>query len=169
MRKPSEWKRYYSPAKAMWIVSPLIRSEWLSNFLNNEGVVQLKMEAMQPSGSFKIRGISKCMQKMGATCKGLDAFVTTSSANAAIATAYVAREMGEKCRVILDESQRDNKLIPVMKSHYGAEVEFKGSTWNEADQYARKLCSKSAGKLQYVPMVSVHSFLCLLCVPLLFL
>lgn len=138
-----------------WKVTPLVRSEWMSNHVGMGTKVHLKMEAMQPSGSFKIRGISMFMRKMFTMTKSIDTFVTTSSANAGMAVAYCAREMGCRCLIVLDETQRNNRLIPTFLS-YGAEVEFAGNRWNDADEYALTKCSKS-GTMQYVPMFSDHS------------
>jgi len=155
LRKPKAWKRFTRISDRMYTDTPCRRSEWLTEYLNNKSVVQLKMEAMQHSGSFEIRGISKFMEKAIAM-KDVSTFVTTSASNAGIATAYVAREMGKGCRVIVEESQRENQMISMMKSHYGVEVELKGSSWNEADEYAQEQCRKSEG-LMYVPMCGDHS------------
>lgn len=144
--------------ESMWTVSPLIRSEWLSHELGITDGVNLKMETLQPSSSFKIRGISWFMSKVLVESKDIDTFITTSSANAGMAVAYAARELQCKCLVILDETQKQNELVHVLKSYYGATIEFKGSNWNEADQYAHSLCSKST-KLQYVPMVCCYQMI----------
>jgi len=42
-------------------------------------------------------------------------------------------------------------LIKEFTETYGAEVEFQGEDWNEADEYAFKMCSESS-KIQYVNM-----------------
>lgn len=136
---------------ALWIKSPLKYSSWLSSCLGDDASVKLKMEAMQPSGSFKIRGISECMKQKYSSKNTIKTFVTTSSSNAGMAVAYTAQQLNLKCKVILDESQRENELIKELTETYGAEVEFEGDTWNEADDYALKMCSGS-DTLQYVNM-----------------
>jgi len=136
---------------AMWIKSPLKHSPWLSSCLGKDGSVKLKMEAFQPSGSFKIRGISECMLQNYTMNKKIETFVTTSSANAGMAVAHTAQQLKCKCKVILDESQRDNELIKDLTETYGAEVVFEGENWNEADEYAFKMC-KASTKMQYVNM-----------------
>merc|ERR1719295_1607188 len=155
LRKPKEWKRFTRISDRMYTNTPCRRSEWLTEYLNNKSVVQLKMEAMQPSGSFEIRGISKFMEKAIAM-KDVSTFVTTSASNAGMATAHIAREMGKECRVIVEESQRENQMISMMKRYYGVEVELKGSSWNEADEYAQEQCLKSEG-LMYVPICDDYS------------
>ena len=65
----------------MHIRSPLIPSDILSKKLGAE--VWLKMEPLQPVGSFKIRGIGhacRCYMEQGA-----NAFVSSSGGNAGLA------------------------------------------------------------------------------------
>lgn len=141
----------------------MIKSEWLSSYLseddndnkdNNEDngyIVNLKLDALQPSGSFKIRGISSFMKHKYLNNLDISIFVTTSSANAGMAVAYSAMKIGCKCIVILDNTQKDNELLNVFKKEYGAEIQFHGETWNDADEYAIKLCNDNKEYL-YVPM-----------------
>eukprot|EP01084_Bolivina_argentea_P300683 518548_1 len=64
----------------LWIETPLIKSEWLSSCMDEASIVNLKLEALQPSGSFKIRGISAFMKHKYGLNAQIDCFVTTSSA-----------------------------------------------------------------------------------------
>lgn len=53
--------------EAFHIVSPLIESDEISNLLKNglnEPKVYLKLDNVQPSGSFKIRGIGHLINKV---------------------------------------------------------------------------------------------------------
>lgn len=140
----------------LWIESPLIKSEWLSRFLgsgDSKYRVNIKLDAVQPSGSFKIRGISTYMKKQYGLSSSIDTFISTSSANAGMAVAYTAQKLNCKCLIILDETQRDsNELLQELETTYNAEIKYHGSTWNEADEYAIKLGSDSSGKYHYVPM-----------------
>ena len=60
----------------------------------------VKLESLQPTGSFKVRGFF-------AAALGLDpqqrkrGLITVSAGNAALACAYVARELGVGCRVVM--------------------------------------------------------------------
>jgi len=134
---------------SLWMKSPLKCSDWLSKSLGKEDSVKLKMETMQPTGSPKIRGISECMQQNYNNNKKIDTFVTSSCGNAGMAVAYAAEQMKCNCKVILDYSQRDNPMIEVLTEMYGANVEFAGSTWEEADEYAMELCDQSP-QMEYV-------------------
>eukprot|EP01113_Clastostelium_recurvatum_P037417 TRINITY_DN5468_c0_g1_i1.p1 TRINITY_DN5468_c0_g1~~TRINITY_DN5468_c0_g1_i1.p1 ORF type:complete len:329 (+),score=65.69 TRINITY_DN5468_c0_g1_i1:37-987(+) len=117
------------------INSPVIDSPHLSSFIG--GVpVQLKLDALQPSGSFKIRGI-------GLTCykavkeRGCTELITSSGGNAGRAVAYAGRMLGVKVTVVVPEA-----TMPYMRGKIaseGAHVIVHGKVWNDADVMARKL------------------------------
>ena len=70
------------------IETPLIESMALSGRV--KGRVWLKMEALQPTGSFKLRGIGRaCMDRIS---KGAEGLVSSSGGNAGIAVAYCGRK-----------------------------------------------------------------------------
>ena len=130
-------------------------SLYLSGDLDDDNeqinTVNLKLDALQASGSFKIRGISQFMKRKYLNNLDISIFVTTSSANAGMAVAYSAKKIGCKCIVILDNGQKNNELLDLFKDEYGAEIQFHGSSWNDADEYALKLCEDNKQYL-YVPM-----------------
>jgi len=71
--------------------------------------VWLKLECLQPIGSFKLRGAANAI--LGADRKSLEGGVYTGSAgNMAQGVAYVARELGLPCRVIVPDSAPRVKL-----------------------------------------------------------
>src|ERR1700756_2551195 len=69
----------------------------------------LKLECLQPTGSFKVRGFFAAATGLsaGELQKGL---ITVSAGNAAQACAYVARELGVSCRVVMYETAPDAKI-----------------------------------------------------------
>jgi len=136
---------------SMWIWSPLIPSEWLMQLLGHGGTVDLKIEALQPSGSSAIRGIASFMQKMYSMRGTITTFVCSSSEREAVTVAFVARELQCKAIFVLEESQRDSELIAIVRDRYGAEVQFKGTSWNEADEFAKEMASKYH-QMEYVPL-----------------
>jgi hypothetical protein len=80
------------------VETPLIHSNALSAALGTGAPVFLKLEASQPSGSFKLRGI-------GATCAaavaaGAPRLVSSSGGNAGLAVAHSARALGVPCTVV---------------------------------------------------------------------
>jgi threonine dehydratase len=63
----------------------------------------LKLESLQPTGSFKVRGFLNAVR--GLRGKDLRAgIVTVSAGNAALAAAYVARMAGIACKVVMFDS-----------------------------------------------------------------
>ena len=82
------------------IQTPLINSNALSRHLGQP--VYLKMEALQPSGSFKLRGI-------GHACEfhyrmGIRHFLSSSGGNAGIAVAIAGRYLAVPVTVVVPES-----------------------------------------------------------------
>ncbi|HUZ88719.1 MAG TPA: pyridoxal-phosphate dependent enzyme [Candidatus Acidoferrales bacterium] len=64
--------------------------------------VQFKLELLQPTGSFKVRGYFAAALALpkSVLARGL---LTVSAGNAGIACAYVAHQLGVRCRVIMVE------------------------------------------------------------------
>jgi L-serine/L-threonine ammonia-lyase len=94
---------------SLHIESPLFQSRPLS-ILSNK-TMWLKFDALQPSGSFKLRGI-------GAVCEeyarhGKTRFVSSSGGNAGIAVAYAGRQLSIPVTVVAPETTtpRANALI----------------------------------------------------------
>ena len=97
--------------------------------------VVLKLEALQPPGSFKIRGI-------GAACEhyargGKKRFVCSSGGNAGMAAAYAGTHLAAPVTVVVPETTT-SRAIELLK-HYNADVIVHGPSWAEADAYARSL------------------------------
>lgn len=119
--------------KPLYINTPLIESRALSNSLGR--TVYLKMEALQPTGSFKIRGIGLLCEKyaeQGARC-----FVSSSGGNAGLAAAYSGRRLGVAVQVIVPKT-----TLPMMRDKIaleGAEVLVHGEQWSDADELAHQL------------------------------
>jgi threonine dehydratase len=74
----------------------------------------LKLECLQPTGSFKVRGFFAAAlalppdrQKRG--------LITVSAGNAALACAYAARELGVSCRVVMFETAPPPKIDGVRR------------------------------------------------------
>jgi L-serine/L-threonine ammonia-lyase len=123
---------------ALHIHTPLLQSRPLS--LLTGKTVWLKMEALQPVGSFKIRGI-------GAVCEtyarqGKTRFVSSSGGNAGIAAAYAGRQLNIPVTVVVPETTtaRAKALI----EQEGAEVIVHGASWMEANALAQSLLDDSS-------------------------
>ncbi len=126
---------------ALHIQTPLLKSLKLSEKVS--GDVWLKMEAMQPTGSFKIRGIGHaCRELVG---RGSKELVSSSGGNAGLAVAYAGRHLGVPVRVIVPESTTERARDLIHRE--GAEVIVHGVTWYEAHQHAMRLSERGAAYL----------------------
>lgn len=120
-------------AAPLHIVTPLIESRALSLRTGHE--VWLKMEAMQPPGSFKLRGVGLACQTHAQ--RGATRFVSSSGGNAGIAVAYAGRKLGLPVDVVVPEttSARARELIALQ----GARLTVHGASWQEANELAQSM------------------------------
>jgi L-serine/L-threonine ammonia-lyase len=118
------------------IETPLVESRALS--VRSGKKVWLKMEAMQPPGSFKIRGIGLACQEY-ARC-GATRFISSSGGNAGMAVAYAGIHLHVPVTVVVPEttSEHAKKLI----RQYDAEVIVHGTSWQEANALAQSMIGK---------------------------
>ncbi|PDT48377.1 pyridoxal-phosphate dependent enzyme [Sinorhizobium fredii] len=115
---------------ALHLETPLLESRPLS--LATGRSVWLKMDALQPPGSFKIRGI-------GAACEhhvrnGKRRFVSSSGGNAGIAVAYAGRRLSVPVSVFVPETTTERAKSLIRQE--GAEVFVHGASWQDANERA---------------------------------
>ncbi|MDE1992669.1 MAG: pyridoxal-phosphate dependent enzyme [Rhizobiaceae bacterium] len=118
---------------SLHINTPLLHSEAMS--LASGRSIWLKFDALQPSGSFKIRGIGRaCTHHRD---MGKRKFVSSSGGNAGLAVAYAGQQLGIPVTVVVPQttSQRAIGLI----SQLGAQVIVEGASWQEANEACLKL------------------------------
>ncbi len=115
---------------ALHVETPLLESRPLS--LSSGHPVWLKLEALQPSGSFKLRGIGLTCETYHA--RGAKRFVCSSSGNAGLAVAYAGRALSVPVTVVVPETatERAKELL----RQEGAEVIVHGASWQEANELA---------------------------------
>ena len=117
-------------------VTPLIESLAFKNKF--EAKVWLKMEALQPCGSFKVRGIGfACQHYLNAGAKG---FISSSGGNAGLAVAYCARILGVTARVVVPKTTKQQAIDLIRRE--GAEVIVQGDVWIQAHEYALSLADE---------------------------
>jgi L-serine/L-threonine ammonia-lyase len=123
---------------ALYIPTPLITSKPLSSLTGKE--VFLKLEALQPSGSFKARGIGVLCKDLAS--KGFSQFISSSGGNAGIAVAYAGSQLGIPVRVVVPEttSLRAKEII----ASFGADVTVLGASWQEAHRHAESLVDQKS-------------------------
>jgi len=122
-------------AQDLHIQSPLIESVPLSE--KTGATVWLKIEAMQPSGSFKLRGIGRaCSYHVK---QGAKALISSSGGNAGIAVAYSGRKLSIPVTVVVPQSTPQCSIDIIRQEQ--AEVIVHGESWQEAHEYALSLTS----------------------------
>ena len=112
------------------IETPLIESRPME--LTAGRPVLLKMDALQPSGSFKIRGVgAACEYHVG---NGKRRFVSSSGGNAGLAVAYAGRRLSVPVTVFVPETTTERAKFLIRQE--GAEVVVHGASWQEANERA---------------------------------
>ncbi len=115
-------------------VTPLLQSPRLTALLGSP--VLLKLENLQVTGSFKVRGAASRMLALpvGDRARGV---VACSSGNHGRAVAYVAEQLGVPATVCVPEWVDGSKLEAI-RAH-GAETVREGKTYDEAEERARHI------------------------------
>lgn len=120
----------------LYVTTPLCESLPLSAILG--APVLLKMEALQPVGSFKARGIGvACQMSYDAGARRL---VCASGGNAGLAAAYAGRQLGVPTTIVVP--QTTSTWAQDVIRHQGAEVIVHGSVWDEAHAFATALADR---------------------------
>ena len=123
------------------ISTPLWRSLPLSAALG--APVLLKMEALQPSGSFKLRGLGRlCAARAAAGARRL---VCASGGNAGLAVAYAGRALGVPVTIVVPRSTSAGVRARLLQE--GAEVVVAGEDWDGARAAALALTSAEAAEI----------------------
>ncbi|KAL7986765.1 hypothetical protein Chor_013048 [Crotalus horridus] len=129
--------------------TPLLESVALSQAAGTK--VYMKLENVQPSNSFKIRGIGYfCQQRRGGERKWEMLTCTLETGgNAGLAAAYAARELGVPATIVVPQSATESTIKRL--EQYGANVEIFGKVWDDANERAMVL-AKTDG------WVNIHPF-----------
>ena len=115
------------------IETPLIESRALS--LHAGRTIWLKMDALQPTGSFKIRGIGLACQEY--IRRGAKRLISSSGGNAGIAVAYAGRRLAVPVVVVVPHTTTERAKTLIRQE--GAEVIVFGASWQDANALARKM------------------------------
>ncbi|APA67854.1 pyridoxal-phosphate dependent enzyme [Janthinobacterium sp. 1_2014MBL_MicDiv] len=118
---------------ALHIETPLLNSRALS--LLSERAIWLKLEALQPPGSFKIRGIGLACEEYAR--RGASRFISSSGGNAGIAVAYAGRQLGIPVIVVVPETTSERAKALIVQE--GAQVIVHGAAWQEANALAQSM------------------------------
>jgi L-serine/L-threonine ammonia-lyase len=107
----------------------------------------LKMDALQPSGSFKLRGVGRLVQQRVAD--GARAVVCASGGNAGVAATLAARACGVPVTIVVPETTGESVRDAI--GARGAQVVVHGAVWDEAHAMGLVLA-------QQLGAVYVHPF-----------
>jgi len=114
--------------------TPLERSLWLSQETRRE--VFLKLECLQSTGSFKLRGAIACLSSLTDEAKSLGV-LTVSAGNHGLAVAYCAEALGIDARIVVPRSASRAKVEAIKR--YGVELVECGEDYYEAERIAREM------------------------------
>ncbi|HYD81292.1 MAG TPA: pyridoxal-phosphate dependent enzyme [Paucimonas sp.] len=125
------------------ITTPLLRHAALARTLGKD--VLLKMENLQPAGSFKQRGIGTMCAR--AATDGVTHFVCPSGGNAGFAAAVAGAALGVRTTIVVPQTTSETVRGKIRA--IGADVVVHGAAWIEANEEALRMC-RAPGTL-YVP------------------
>lgn len=120
----------YTSGMTLHIQTPLIESGALAGAAGQQ--VWLKMEALQPPGSFKLRGIGYACEEY--LKRGARRFVSSSGGNAGIAAAYAGRKLGVPVLVVVPETTTDRAKELIRREQ--ADIVVHGASFQEANARA---------------------------------
>jgi L-serine/L-threonine ammonia-lyase len=119
--------------KPLHIDTPLFESNVISKKTGRQ--IFLKMEALQPTGSFKIRGIGHLCSQLAKD--GARRFVASSGGNAGLAALYAGRKLNIPVTVVLWNSISEMTCEKLRME--GADIVVHGNDWIEANAFAESM------------------------------
>jgi threonine dehydratase len=117
--------------------TPLLVSDLLSE--RSGGDVRLKLETMQETGTFKVRGASNKILSLPPEARERGV-VTASTGNHGRAVSHVARSVGSSAVVCLSERVPQNKVQASRRT--GAELVIEGQSQDAAEERAKVLAEE---------------------------
>ncbi len=131
--------------KTLHTITPLWHSHPISTAARTQ--VWLKMEAFQPSGSFKARGMGEAC--LAAKEAGAVRVVCASGGNAGYAVAYAGQQLQLDVTIVVPQTTpvRSRELIQTT----GAQLLVHGSAWDDAYAHAVTLAKQTGA-------INIHPF-----------
>ncbi len=131
------FKKAHELLKDYIVKTPLIRNEWLSKKYACD--VFLKLENLQPVGSFKLRGATNMIANLSEEDrkKGV---IAVSAGNHAQGVAWAAEKFGIDATIIMP---KPSPLVKIMNTEaLGAKVILAGENVDESFEYAKEYLKK---------------------------
>jgi threonine dehydratase len=116
------------------LTTPVEYSPWLSRLCGGE--VWLKLEHLQITGSFKLRGAANKLLSLTAADRQRGV-ITASTGNHAAAVAYMATRLGISATIYLPETVSPTKVAPL--AIYPVELRYHGQDAIEGETEARRV------------------------------
>ncbi|WP_095499226.1 pyridoxal-phosphate dependent enzyme [Paraferrimonas haliotis] len=120
-------------SQPLHVTTPLLFSSALSEQLGVQ--VWLKMEALQPSGSFKNRGVGYACQHY--VDNGAEHLLASSGGNAGLAVAYAGRQLRVPVTVVVPKTTKPQAIKLIEQQQ--ARVMIHGENWDQAHRRALAL------------------------------
>lgn len=98
----------------------------------------LKLESMQPTGSFKVRGALAALSALG----DRERIVTASAGNHALGVAWASRKLGVPATIVVAETASPLKIEKLRA--LGADLVLHGRSYDEAEAHALELARQGA-------------------------
>lgn len=151
-----------TPAPMPWIETPLVESASLSRAAGCR--IFLKLENIQPSGSFKSRAMGN--QILSHLKKPENAgrpvhFYASSGGNAGLAAVCAARDLGYPCTVVVPVTTKP-MMIERLRTAGALDVVQFGDSLAEAGEYMKEVLMKGGGdgekECEDVAKIALHPF-----------
>ncbi|KAJ9409571.1 hypothetical protein DTO045G8_2497 [Paecilomyces variotii] len=149
-----------SQSKKPWIKTPLVESSTLSRAVGCR--VFLKLENLQPSGSFKSRAMGSLILSHLSNPANSNRdihFYISSGGNAGLAAVCAARSLSYPCTVVVPRSTR-SIIIRKLRDAGATDVIAHGETIAKADEYMHEVVMKERqeGESDDVVKIALHPF-----------
>jgi threonine dehydratase len=125
--------------------TPLERSKYLSNLTDAD--VFLKLENLQVTHSFKVRGVINKLLHLSSKEKA-QGVITASAGNHGQAVAFGAQKLGFSAKIVVPTNTPKVKVEGIKQ--YGADLLLFGETYPEAERKAKEL-AQNEGRLYISP------------------
>ncbi|KAK4540250.1 hypothetical protein LTR36_009655 [Oleoguttula mirabilis] len=129
--------------KKPWVRTPLVESANLSKAAGCR--ILLKLDNLQPSGSFKLRGIGHHLLSALKRSSNPEKvhFYSSSGGNAGLACVHAANFLGRPSTVAVPLSTKPFMMAKIRAAGASEVVQY-GRTWKEADTYLKDVVIRNA-------------------------
>ncbi|KAJ5747924.1 uncharacterized protein N7511_009620 [Penicillium nucicola] len=145
--------------KTPWIETPLVESACLSRAAGCR--IFLKLENVQPSGSFKSRAMGNQILSHLRNPSNVGRkvhFYASSGGNAGLAAVCAAKSLGYPCTVVVPMATKP-LMLDKIRAAGAADVIRHGETFSEAGEYMRETIMKStSGEDDDIVKIALHPF-----------